>query len=288
MKKKLVRKFADFGLKYFPGAFGGLKKKMSESGVGIFFETYVGRMLMYAFFTFVISLFYLIITLIVFGTPILLSILLSFGISILSAAVIMAVFYYYPRQMMQIKKRSIEANIPFAANHMAAIAASGVPPHAMFRLLVDAEEYGEIANQAKKIVRNVQVFGMDVSSAIREVAIRSPSEDFREFLNGIVSTITTGGDLKKYLENAAESAMLDYKLKREKYIENLSTFADVYVGVLIAAPMFFISMLSLMALVGGSLFGFSIPLLINLGVYFMIPLLNVFFIVFVHLTQPVV
>ena len=58
MKKRLVKTFAGFGLKYFPAVFSILKKKMSESGVGIYFETYVGRMLMYAFFTFVISLFY--------------------------------------------------------------------------------------------------------------------------------------------------------------------------------------------------------------------------------------
>ncbi|MFH1630875.1 MAG: type II secretion system F family protein [Candidatus Aenigmatarchaeota archaeon] len=288
MKKRMVRLFADWGIKHFPGKFDSLRKRMSESGIGIFFETYVGRMLVYAFFTLVISFFYLLIMLTIFGISILISLVSAVCISILSAGVILGIFYSYPIQIIQSKKKSIEANLPFATNHMAAIASSGIPPHAMFKLLTDAEEYGEIANQAKKIVRNMDVFGMDVSSAVREVADRSPSRELKDFLNGMVATITTGGDLKKYMENASQNALLDYKIKRGKYLESLSLYADVYIMVLIAAPLFFVSILSLMAIIGGTFLGFQIPFLMAVGVYFIIPLLNIIFILFIHFTQPVV
>ena len=137
-------------------------------------------------------------------------------------------------------------------------------------------------------MRNVEAFGMDVVSAMRNVADRTPSTEFRQTIYGIISTIETGGDLKKFLENAAKEALFDYRLKREKYMQTLSTYADFYTAVLIAAPLFFVSVLSVMSLVGGSVFGLSIPNAMRIGVYAMIPLMNIMFILFIHYTQPTV
>jgi flagellar protein FlaJ len=176
--------------------------------------------------------------------------------------------------------------MPFAINHMSAIASSGVPPHIIFKLLIDIKEYGEICNEARRIVRNVDIFGMDIISAIRNVAERTPSDDFKQFLFGIVSTIDTGGNIQKYLESSAKDALFDYRLKRQKYLQTLSTYADFYTAVLIAAPLFFISILSIMSLIGGQILGMSIPTAMHFGIYLLIPLLNVIFLLFVHFTQP--
>ena len=58
--------------------------------------------------------------------------------------------------------------------------------------------------------------------------------------------------------------------------------------MLIAAPLFFISILAVMALIGGQIFGLGIPLAMRLGVYLLIPLLNTMFLLFVHYTHPTV
>jgi flagellar protein FlaJ len=169
---------------------------------------------------------------------------------------------------------------------MSAIAVSGVPPHTMFKLIANTPEYGEVSKECSRVVRNMQMLGMDVTSAIKEVASRTPSNRFRGFLNGMSSSILSGGDFKQFLQEAAKEALNEYKMRRERYISTLSTYADFYVGVLIAAPLFFISVMSLMAVIGGSLFGLSLPVLMGLGIYVLIPILNVAFILFVHFTQP--
>jgi len=71
-------------------------------------------------------------------------------------------------------------------------------------------------------------------------------------------------------------------------MQTLSTYADFYTAVLIAAPLFFVSVLSVMSLVGGSVFGLSIPNAMRIGVYAMIPLMNIMFILFIHYTQPTI
>ena len=79
---------------------------------------------------------------------------------------------------------------------------------------------------------------------------------------------------------------MDYRMKREKYLTTLSTYADFYTALLIAAPLFFISTLSVMSLVGGQVMGMSINAAMKLGVYVFMPLLNMLFLLFLQLTQP--
>jgi flagellar protein FlaJ len=264
-----------------------LKEVLSKSNLGILFEVYVGKMLLASTVTFVATF----ISVLLFSAAILLqplhlAFLSAFIASFTAFFVVLSLFHSYPFHLLTSKKSSIETNMPFAINHMAAIASSSVPPVFIFRLLSDIREYGEVAHECDRVMRNIDVFGMDITSAIKNVAERTPSSGFRQFLYGIVSTIETGGDLKKFFENAAKDALFEYRLKREKYMQTLSTYADFYTAVLIAAPLFFISILAVMALIGGQVLGLSIPIAMRIGIFVILPLLNITFILFIHYTQP--
>lgn len=193
---------------------------------------------------------------------------------------------FYPYQRAMSRKRSIETNLPFALNHMAAIAASGVPTYVMFSLLATFKEYGEISSEAKKIVRNVDTFGLSITSSMQQVSERTPSKNFKQLLEGIKSSIETGGDLKKFLSDQAKNALFEYRIKREKYMELLSTYADFYTALLIAAPLFLVSILTVMNMIGGAIGGASIEGVMVIGIFIGLPLVNIAFLLFVHLTQP--
>jgi len=278
--------YIDYSRKNLNGKFIGLRTAIQQANINMLFDIYMGRLLYFTTIAAGIAFLYSIIILAVIGASPLMAIGLTILITAMSAGVVALVFFTYPSYLKSIKKKSIETNLPFAANHMGALAASGVAPNLIFKMITDVKEYGEVASEAEMIVRNVEVFGMDIVSSMKEVSKRTPSEEFRVFLSGIIATITTGGDLKTHLKNAAAEALTDYKLKRERYLSNLETYADFYVGVLIAAPLFFISILSLLALVGGQIGGFSLPFLLLIGIFVIIPLLNIAFLLFVHFTQP--
>jgi len=285
--KKFILKLSDFGIKHFPSYFKPLEDEIRIANLGIIFEVYVGRMMFISIFSFFTVFGYMLFMLAIFGN---LPLWFSFPGALFIAAIvsfaILIVFHAYPYQVLSSKKASIEANLPFALNHMSAIAASGVPPSTMFTLLADVKEYGKVADEAKSIVRNMQMFGMDMITAIKQVADRTPSTKFREFLYSIVSTIETGGDLKRFLKGVTQESLFEYRIKREQYLSTLSTYADFYTAVLIAAPLFFISILSVMAMIGGTIMGMSIIDAMQLGIYAFIPLLNIVFIAFIHMTQP--
>ena len=262
--------------------FGTLKKKLKESGIKILSRTYISMIFFFTTISFFVSIPIVFLILLinsispVFIPPV------SLGI----AALTFASLYYYPYQRAYARKRSLDFNLPFAINHMAAIASSGVPPKILFKLLSKFEEYGEISKEASKIIRNIEVFGQDITTAIENVALNVPSEDFKELLYGILSTIKTGGDLKNYLQIKAKEALFTYRIRREEYLQALSTYADIYTAVMIAAPLFLVSILAIMNVVGGTIQGMTIKDIMNLGIYVLIPTTNIGFILFVHFTQP--
>ncbi len=287
-KKKFQLKFgAKCFSKYFPKYAENLKTRILKSNLEMVFDIYVGQMIFYSILSllasFVVILF---LTYFLFSITFLVTILAS----VIGAAVVglitLIIGYYYPSLSLKGKAQDIEANMPFAINHMAAVVSSGAKPSAMFEFLAKNKEYGEISKEAGYIFRNIKVLGMDMTTAIREVAQRTPNKNFAQFLFGLVSEIKGGGNLKVYLKKAAEDSLFEYRIRREKYLTLLSNYADVYIAVLIVAPLFFIAILSVMSMIGGEIGGLGIRTLMEIGVYAVIPLLNIIFLIFVHSTQP--
>jgi flagellar protein FlaJ len=205
---------------------------------------------------------------------------------ILAAVITFFVFYIYPVQKAGNIKNSIETDLPFALAHMNAIASSGIPPEFMFDMLTDYEEYGAIAEQAKLIVRNIRTFGMSSINAINDVAKRTPSDAFKQVLGGMTSTIEKGGDMVDFINQMTDKAMFEYRIRREKYLKTLSTYADIYTALLVAAPLMMLSILGIMSLIGGTILGLSIDELVLLMTWLVLPALNIAFIAFVHVTYP--
>lgn len=285
--KRLVRAFAKFGKRYFGNYLHPIKQEIEQSNLSMIYETYIGKMFFYTIFSSMgIFLYMFFLLTFVASTRIPIAFIGSLLFGLISFFVILSIFHAYPFQKINSKKLSIEANLPFAINHMAAISGGGVPPYIMFKLMQDIEEYGEISTEAKVITRNIEAFGMDLLQSIRQVAERTPSEDFKQLLLGIVSITKTGGSLEQFLKNTAKESLFDYKLKRDKYLNTLSTYADIYTAVLIAAPLFFVSILSVMSMIGGNIAGMTIPEAMRVGIYAIIPFLNMMFLMFLHFTQP--
>lgn len=264
-----------------------LQNPLKRGGIKILLRSYISIILTSTFLAGVVSFVAALIFLSVAGTETALGpVLNSVGVALICSSSAFAVLYLYPLEKVRSRTKNIRNNLPFAINHMSAIASSKVPPYTIFKLLSEFKEYGEISDEAGKIVRNVDVFGQDITTAMKQVAKNTPCDDFKELLGGLVSVEETGGDPKKYLSVQADQVMFDYRQKRERYLQSLSTYADFYTAVLIAAPLFLIAILAIMNMVGGKVMGMDIRTAMNLGVYVAIPVMNTAFIAFIHLTQP--
>jgi len=91
--------------------------------------------------------------------------------------------------------------------------------------------------------------------------------------------------LKDYLDKKSESYLLDYQLERKKYIELAGTFMDIYISILIAAPMVLMLMFIIMNVAGLGFKGFSIQVLMIFSVI-AIAVANILFLIVINLKQP--
>ncbi len=273
--------------KLFPSFFRPMKSAVSAADINIMPESYVGLCMGIPFLVAASVFGVMVVEAAMLELPLIVELFMMSVIPVVFFLICFFVLYTYPFEKLKHKARNIDANMPFAVNHLAAIASSGVPPERAFEMLTQFKEYGSVSVEAKNIVDRINIFGEDLTQALTHVAKTTPSKPLRDLLYGIMSITVSGGNLKDYLNEVASIALFNYKLARRKYIETLSTYADIYTGILIAAPLFLVAILTVMNIIPGSFVaGFTVDQIMWLGVYVIIPILNIGFLAFVTYTQP--
>jgi flagellar protein FlaJ len=265
--------------------FINLKESLITSDTRILFRTYLSLMFLVTTITYMLMFGLTLSFVVALRLDLVFSIIGLIVMPLFFASIVFLIIYVYPVSITESRRRDIESNLPFAMTHMSAVAESGAPPLTIFKILSQFKEYGEVAKESEKITRNVELFGLDALSAIRDRSLKSPSQSFKNILQGILSTIQTGGDIRTFLKEESEKAMFEYTVRREKYNQLLSTYADLYTALLVAAPMIFIVVISTLSVIGGNVFGLTLEFTMIAGLG-LLALLNMIFLVFIQLTQP--
>src|SRR6266581_2562046 len=126
---------------------------------------------------------------------------------------------------------------------------------------ISAMAYGEVPKEAEWITRDTELLGLDILTAIRKAAQRSPSSKFSDFLQGVVTTSTSGGQLKPYFLVKAEQFEKEDRLEMRKKMETLGMLAESFVTVVVAFPLFLVVIMAIMALISKTGSGFVVLLL---------------------------
>lgn len=266
--------------------YASLSHSLRASDIKVLSKTYISIQLFTSFISFIGILFLSIFVNFILGSPLITGVLISLLAASVFSILVFAAFYLYPSAVVSNRNRMIKNDLPFMIIHMAAVAGSGAKPLSIFKLILSSGEYKGIEGEIKKIVNYVNLFGYNLSTSLKTVAATTPSERFRDLLNGLVATIESGGSLKSYLNSMAEDTMNTYRLERKKYVDALSTYSDIYTGILIAAPLLFIVTLAIINSLGGTIAGLSIKTLSSLGTFVLMPFLNIAFLLFLNIIQP--
>lgn len=198
-------------------------------------------------------------------------------------AVTFLMVYIYPSMEKRSKETKINEEIPFATIHMSAISSSLTDPTKIFGIIISTGEYPNIGREFTKLLNQINIYGYDLVSVLRELSFNTPSSKLSELLNGLSTTINSGGDLSIFFDKRAGSLLFEHKLEQEKRNKAAETFMDIYISVVIAAPMIFMLLLMMMKIsgLGISLSTSMISLVMVLGV----SMVNIGFLTFLHLKQ---
>ena len=187
-----------------------------------------------------------------------------------------------PSSKAKTRGRDIDKRIGPAMSFISAMASADVNIDVIFKELARQDIYGEIKNEAEWITRDSELLGIDILTAINRAAQRTPSVKFQEFLQGVVTTSTSGGQLKPYFLQKAEQFEKEGKLAMRSQLETLGLMAETFVTVVVAFPLFLVVIMAIMAIVpgGGGSPGMTI-LLLEMVVGLMVPFSQFGFIFFV-------
>lgn len=208
-----------------------------------------------------------------------------FWIIPLTPIIVFAGFYFYPKIEAGGVQKEITYELPFVTIYMTAIASSNIEPTRIFEIIAKSKEYPTIGKEMQKILVLIKVYGYDLVTSLKNVASRTSNPNLSELLGGMATNISGGGALKDYLRKKAQNYLLDYQLERKKYTEIASTFMDIYISILIAAPMVLMLMFIIMNVAGLGFEGYSIEHLMIISI-FVIIIVNILFIIAINLKQP--
>ena len=230
-----------------------LKNNLAKANIRISFNAYLGLVVL-------VSLVAPIVTFLVsmvvssFFLEIVTSLAISVLIALLAFAVSFGIAYAYPYVGISARKRNIDSNLPLIANFLSVLSSSGMPPERVIRSLANVGDEFNVGDEARRIVADIELLGLDLNIALKNAALRSPSPKFGLLLDGVVTSSHIGGDMAGYLSNEADKYKKTRKQAMKSFLESLSLLAEAYVTFTIALPLVLVIMLSVMSFAGGGAF----------------------------------
>lgn len=245
-------------------SFQELKVKMRYSHIPMSVDQYLSSALMYSIIAGIIGgLFGLWLGLKTFGDPAsrlslfvnstmagfvekylyLLAILVAILSCVIGFLTVFGTAYIYPYFQADIRKACIDKSMLPAVTYMYALTKGGMSIYDVFRSLSRYDYiFGTSAEEISYIVRDMDYLGKDFISALNAAKERTPSERFKDFVDGLI-LVSSSGTITEYIKNKSEQYQDLADMANRNLLKTLDVLAEVYVTVLVAGPLFIMTTL---------------------------------------------
>ena len=248
---------------------------LQRANMRIYPETYVSLMFFIALMTLPISivaivllyLFQLIPLIFLVPTPIF----------------VMIAFMLTPMSKAGERSQKLEREMPFAATYVAVMASGGIPPYTSFKRLGEADLLPAMSQEAKNLIRDVEIFGVDPLTAMQKSAKMNPLDIYREFVGGYASTVIIGGDITSFLEAKAEELFKTRAARVRAAAERLGMLLESFIIIMVLMSLCFYILFSVESIYST---GMSMYSGIIMYTFVFTPLLSFVFIYLAHGMQP--
>jgi flagellar protein FlaJ len=167
---------------------------------------------------------------------------------------------------------------------MAVLSASGMPIERILERITEVEDNPPLIHLSKKFLMNVKLFGMNVRTALKDIADMSPSHTFAKQLEAIRTVISTSGDLKTLLTYEVDRQLQVKRESLKSKLNSLVYIGEIYVAMMVITPILFVLLIAILSILGGGLGGSAIVQL-DLLVFVGIPILSAVFLVLLDQTM---
>jgi len=274
---RLFGRFAPYFLK---NVFPQVKGTLEKGRVRIYSETYISLMFFVALLTLPVSIFAVAVALTFGFLPIL-------ALAFLPLFVIVG-FLIVPMNNASDRSSGLEREMPFAAAYISVMSSGGIAPYTSFKRLTQVDLMPTMSKEARDIIKDVEIFGVDPLSALDIAAKKTPLDIFKDFLGGYASTVIIGGDIGHYLERKAEDIFKIRALRVKAAAERLGMLLETFIIVMVMMSLCFYILFAVNGIQSGVSSTADISQFsgILMYTYIFTPMLSVMFIYLAHSMQP--
>jgi flagellar protein FlaJ len=251
------------------------KDYLEKAKIKIYPETYVSLMLFTTVLTLPASIISLVILYLYGFLPMLFLVPLPLYV--------MVGFLLIPMSRAGERASNLEREMPFASAYISVMASGGIAPYTSFKRLSEVELMPSMRNEAREIIKDVEIFGIDPLSAIENAAKKNPLDIFKDFLSGYASTVIIGGDIGHFLERKAEDIFKTRALRVKAAAERLGMLLETFIIVMVLMSLCFYILFSVESIYS---VGMGLGSGIILYTYLFTPMLSMMFIYLAHSMQP--
>jgi len=274
-------------IKFLYPKLGTLEKSIKQAMMPIPFEVYVSSMV---FFSLIAGICGAIIGLIasqfISIQPAIIGYLLPLVAGMSLMAMTFGLLQIIPPVRVKNRSTKLLEEIPHFIGYMSTLATSGLSLEEIFKSIAKEETDEDIVHDARFITRNIEILGMDLVTAVKDLINRTPPGPYSELLEGAIITSESGGDLKEYFNATAKVQLEEKKMLLQKTTEALGSVAEIYTILLIVFPLLAVIMLSIMGIMSPSLGGLDLLTLMNVLTFAVVPLSGILMLVMMDTMVP--
>ena len=229
-KLTLFDHFLRFALKYtrIPAKFltsrlPQLREDIMRSNLNISPEGMIAISLFFAFLS---------IPIVVFGIGEMVNFGFPLGVIFmpLIAVVALVLGLNIPKISAASRGQSLENELPHLVGYITVLAGGGISPLVTLKRISKADKiFPAAAKEARRILLDIEIFGMDAISALDKAAKYNPNRMFTDFIGGYVAVLKTGGDAVSYLESKLKEIFTYRESKTRSSSEFIGTMAEAYI-----------------------------------------------------------
>ena len=274
-------------IKFLYPKLGTLEKSIKQAMMPIPFEVYVSSMV---FFSLIAGICGVIIGLIASQfiniQPVIIGYLLPLVAGMSLMVMTFGLLQIIPPVRVKNRSTKLLEEIPHFIGYMSTLATSGLSLEEIFKSIAKEETDEDIVHDARFITRNIEILGMDLVTAVKDLINRTPPGPYSELLEGAIITSESGGDLKEYFNATAKVQLEEKKMLLQKTTESLGSVAEIYTILLIVFPLLAVIMLSIMGIMSPSLGGLDLLTLMNVLTFAVVPLSGILMLVMMDTMVP--
>ena len=217
------------------------------------FESYVAKLLLaYALTAPVAAALAVAVHMFVLRYPLFFALVLSFLVLVVFTLLFLLFALYYPVYRRYSRGVSVDSRLPYTIAYFSALAASGMELESIVERVVEVEEVKATRRELELFLTELRLLGLDALTALERRARMSPSIILSLFFAGLRDAYITAGNLYEYSAFMARRLLEIKRYELRRIVNTVSMLAEVYVTLMVAAPLMFVVMLSVIAMLGGS------------------------------------